>query len=60
MFYNLIVAVGGMFILATVWVTFNLLAERMRAVHDDANGQCEMNSLRCLGCYVSGKCQSKR
>ena len=60
MFYNLLVAIGGMFILVTIWVIFNFLAERMRAVHGEASGQCEINGLRCLGCYVSGKCKAKR
>ncbi len=60
MFYNLFVAIGGMIALVTIWVTFNLLGERMRAVHGDTEGQCEMNSFKCLGCYVTGKCKSKR
>ena len=55
MLYNLMVAIGGMIILVSLFVVFHLLAERMRAL----DGECSQNSFRCLGCLASGRCRQE-
>jgi hypothetical protein len=60
MLYNLIIAVGGMVALMGLYVLFDLLATRVRAVQADTEGDCSITSYKCLGCYVSGTCKSKR
>ena len=60
MWYQLTIGIGGMVLLVLVWVTFNLLAERMRTVQGTGEERCRLDSIKCLGCYVTGKCKSKR
>ncbi len=56
MFYQIGIAVGGMVTLVSLFVIFQLLADRMRAL----NGECRLNTLRCLGCLASGRCRQER
>ncbi len=55
MLYNLMVAVGGMITLVTLFAVFHLLAERKRAL----DGECSLNSFRCLGCLATGRCRQE-
>lgn len=56
MFYQTVTAVGGMIALVSLFFIFHLLAERMRAL----DGECSLNSFRCLGCLASGRCRRER
>ena len=55
MLYQIAIAVGGMIVLVLLFVIFHQLADRMRAL----NGECRMDSLRCLGCLATGRCGDK-
>jgi len=60
MLYDLAVAVGGLVALVTLWFGFDLLARRVRTVHADGEEPCADSGIRCLGCYFTGQCQSRR
>ncbi len=58
MLYRIVFAVGAMALLVLAFGAFHVLAARVRAVHEGRPGDCPGDSVRCLGCYVSGRCKS--
>jgi hypothetical protein len=55
MLYQLAIGVSGLVLLTLLYVVFQELAKRMRAMR----GECQLDSIRCLGCLASGHCRAK-
>lgn len=55
MWIKLLIGVGGMVFLATLFVGFQELANRRRML----GGECRMDSVRCLGCLATGRCRGR-
>lgn len=55
MWLKLLIGVGGMVFLATLFVAFQELANRRRML----GGECRMDSVRCLGCLATGRCRAQ-
>ncbi len=54
MWSQLLIGVGGMVVLALVFAVAQQAASRARALQ----GDCRMDSLRCLGCLATGRCKA--
>ena len=58
MLYELAVAVGGMVLLVLLWAAFDAMGRRARSVQGEGEERCRMDSVKCLGCYLTGRCKS--
>jgi hypothetical protein len=55
MWVQLLIGVGGLVFLATAYAALQELANRRRLL----NGECRMDSIRCLGCMATGRCRAR-
>lgn len=55
MWMQLLIGIGGLVFLATSYAALQELANRRRLL----NGDCRMDSIRCLGCMATGRCRAK-
>ena len=55
MLYQLAIGVSGLVLLTLLYVVFQELAKRMRAMR----GECQLDSIRCLGCLATGRCRAQ-
>ena len=57
MISDYLIAFGGITLLFTIWVTINLVTEKVRTIQSQQEGGCNTTNFRCLGCFASGKCK---
>ena len=55
MWMQLLIGIAGLVFLASAYVALQELANRRRAL----NGECRMDSIRCLGCLATGRCRAQ-